>query len=90
MPNKIMNARVSHMHDKEENWLKAITFIPHSGEIIVYDADEHHPNTRIKIGDGVTLVNDLPFVIESTLYEILAHDGDVIYMDAGNISDYSE
>jgi hypothetical protein len=32
------------------------------GELIVYDADENHSVQRIKIGDGVSNVNALPFV----------------------------
>lgn len=31
------------------------------GELIVYDIDDTHPYERIKIGDGVQNVNDLPF-----------------------------
>lgn len=53
--------RIQHKHDTEENWLKATNFIPLVGEIIVYDADETYNFARIKIGDGITKVNDLPF-----------------------------
>ena len=43
--------------DISENWNKAKNFIPKEKEIIVYiDLDQ------IKIGDGITKVNDLPFV----------------------------
>lgn len=50
-----------HKHDTEANWRKAINFIPKQGTIIVYDIDENYNYERIKIGDGMTLVNDLPF-----------------------------
>ena len=53
--------RIQHKHDIETNWSKAINFIPLAGEIIVYDKDEEHSSARIKIGDGVTKVSDLPF-----------------------------
>ena len=45
--------------DTENNWNKAKNFIPKKNEIIVYTNLE--PN-GIKIGDGKTKVNDLPFV----------------------------
>lgn len=44
--------------DTKENWGKAKNFIPKENEIIVYE------NVGIKIGDGKTLVNDLPFANE--------------------------
>lgn len=55
------NVRIIHKHDTEENWLKAINFIPKQGELIIYDTDDIHTQPRFKIGDGETLVSDLPF-----------------------------
>ena len=57
----INNVRYQHKHETEENWQKAINFIPLQAEIIVYDADSIHTHARLKIGDGKTLINDLPF-----------------------------
>lgn len=54
--------RIQHKHDIETNWSKAVNFIPLVGEIIVYDKDEEHDYARIKIGDGSTKINELPFV----------------------------
>ena len=65
MAEKILKARVQMKTDTEENWLNAIHFIPKNGEIIIYAIDSNHSYQRIKIGDGVTLVNNLPFVNES-------------------------
>ena len=62
MAEKKLNARIIHKHDIEENWLKATNFIPQKGEIIIYDADEKHMYSRMKIGDGVTIISQLPFV----------------------------
>lgn len=59
---KNINGRIQHKHDIEENWLKATNFIPLIGELIVYDPDSSHTKARFKIGDGQTLVNDLPFL----------------------------
>ena len=53
--------RIQHKHDIEANWIKAVNFTPLNGEIIVYDKDETYNFARIKIGDGVTKVSDLPF-----------------------------
>ena len=48
-------------HDTEENWLKATTFKPLKGELIIYDVDSTHSAPRFKVGDGVKVVGDLPF-----------------------------
>lgn len=63
MANKTFQGRIVQKHDTEANWKKAINFIPLKGEIIIYDKDEYG-FTRIKIGDGATKINDLPFLID--------------------------
>jgi hypothetical protein len=40
---------------------KATGFIPLAGELIIYDKDENYDYERIKIGDGVRNVEELPF-----------------------------
>lgn len=45
--------------DTSHNWNKAKNFIPKENEIIMYT--DFNPN-GIKIGDGKTKVNDLPFI----------------------------
>ena len=59
---KNMNARIQQKHDIESNWLKAVNFIPKQGELIVYDRDDSHDYERIKIGDGITIISNLPFI----------------------------
>ena len=59
---KTIKARIQHKHDTEANWLKATIFIPLASEIIVYDPDENYDYPRIKIGDGKTNINTLPFI----------------------------
>ena len=54
------NTRIQLKHDTETNWNKAVNFIPKAGEMIIYDADGTN-SVRIKIGDGITVVNNLPF-----------------------------
>lgn len=58
---KTIEARISHKIDTEENWNKAVNFIPLKGELIIYNIDASHPEHRFKIGDGITTVINLPF-----------------------------
>ena len=67
MSEKTLKTRIIHKHDTESNWLKATSFIPKQGELIVYDIDDTHNYERFKIGDGKTLVSALPFA--DTTYE---------------------
>jgi len=70
MTEKRIYGRAVQKHDVEKNWIKATNFIPMAGEVIVYDRDDNvtdeslrgtYSYERFKIGDGVTLVNQLPF-----------------------------
>ena len=61
MIEKKVKMRTQQKHDIEANWQKAAAFIPMSGELIIYDADENYDYSRLKIGDGITSVIDLPF-----------------------------
>lgn len=63
MNEKRLNARLVNKHDIQSNWKKAANFIPMQGEIICYDVDENYTYERFKIGDGITNVNDLPFIV---------------------------
>jgi hypothetical protein len=49
--------------DKAQNWAKAINYIPDSFTILVYEYEDRPP--KIKMGDGKTKVNDLPFLNQS-------------------------
>lgn len=53
---KQVNSRIQQKIDTSENWSKALNFKPLQGEIIIYT-----DLNRFKVGDGITLVNDLPF-----------------------------
>lgn len=55
------NTRFCPKGDIEANWNKAVGFVPLDKEIIIYKADKNHPVARFKIGDGKTVVQDLPF-----------------------------
>ena len=60
-----VKARIQLKYDTEENWSKAIRFCPLKGEVIIYAIDDTHPFPRLKIGDGTTLVVDLPFLSDA-------------------------
>jgi hypothetical protein len=48
-----------------DNWSKAVNFIPKKNQIIIYEGekqdDQYVKPPRIKIGDGIHTVSDLPF-----------------------------
>ena len=48
--------------DLASNWAKARNYIPERGAIILYEYEDRAPS--IKIGDGVTLVGNLPFLVQ--------------------------
>lgn len=62
MANKKMNTRIIHKHETQANWEQATGFQPLKAELIVYDPDETNKEPRIKIGDGIRNVNELPFI----------------------------
>ena len=48
-------------HGTATEWENS-SYIPKQGEIIIYDAETASDSVKIKIGDGNTLVHNLPFV----------------------------
>lgn len=71
MAEKIFQTRIQLKHDTETNWNKAINFKPKDGEVVIYDVDDTHTLPRLKIGDNVTTVKNLPFVGTMTAEEKL-------------------
>lgn len=61
-----MKKQITIKHDIAANWQKAINFIPKVDELILYDGvvenGKHIELPRLKIGDGETKLNDLPFI----------------------------
>lgn len=64
MATKQINGRIILKHDTEENWLKATGFVPQIGEVVIYDTDAANSECRVKVGDGLRNVNDLPFLVD--------------------------
>ena len=67
MATNTIKTRIQLKNDTEANWNKAINFIPLKGEVIIYSTDDSHPFSRLKVGDGVTTVNNLPFIYSDSL-----------------------
>ena len=61
-----MKERIQIKHDTTQNWAKAVNFIPLAGELIIYDGVLENgiyiEQPRIKIGDGVHKLAELPFM----------------------------
>lgn len=74
MAEKNFKSRIVHKHDTAENWEKATGFIPMQGEIIIYDIDASYDYERIKIGDGATIVDELPFANDALKAELMQSD----------------
>ena len=70
MSEKLLKTRIVHKHDIEERWNEKDTFIPKQGEIIVYDRDEQYSYERMKVGDGITSISELPFVTRLSQLEL--------------------
>lgn len=61
-PQYTVKTRIQLKYDTEAHWNKAKNFCPLKGELIIYSTDEAHPFSRLKVGDGMTNVINLPFV----------------------------
>jgi hypothetical protein len=78
MAQKTTKTRIQQKRELEADWLKATSFVPLAGELIVYlaesDTDElptgrttPYKYPRFKVGDGVTTVTNLPFSHDGTV-----------------------
>lgn len=58
---KRLKGKISFKHETEADWAMS-NYIPKNGELVLYDPDEKHEGTRLKRGDGINYVKDLPFI----------------------------
>lgn len=79
-----IDTRIKQKHDSTANWNAARGFIPLKGELIIYNdyktiekvVDGELRMVQIpglKIGDGLTYVQDLPFVDEELRDRLMMH-----------------
>ena len=81
MAENTIKTRIQLKNDTEDNWDRAVNFIPKRGELIIYNAetgqniDEARRFPRFKVGDGTTTVPNLPFMtgIGDLTYTYLEH-----------------
>lgn len=87
MASKTLNTRIILTHDLEENWIES-TFTPSRGELVVYDPDLTYSYARFKIGDGQTVVSELPFVIDRSVIDLLLEEDEdgYITLDGGRLT----
>lgn len=62
MATNTIKTRIQLKNDTEAHWNLATNFVPKQGEVIIYSADDTHPFSRLKVGDGNTTVSNLPFI----------------------------
>ena len=79
------HTRIKNKHETEAHWNSATNFTPLDGEIIVYDVDSNHPYPRYKVGDGTTLVDNLPFSTD-VLDDYLKQVEPNTYQRLGNVA----
>ena len=94
--NNTIKTRIQLKSDTEANWNKAGAkagsngFVPLSGELIVYTPDATHPFSRLKVGDGVTNVTQLPFIDAGTLNgkdsELVKYQSRIDFPSPGSIN----
>ena len=83
-----MKARVSQLHKTEAEWNNLHNFVPIEGEFIIFDPDNRHSYARLKIGDGITKLKDLPFFIDSAIDDHNNKRKVNEIIDAGRVTDY--
>ena len=73
LADKNLKARIVNKNGTSAEWEKATSFVPKKGELILYT-----DLNKIKIGDGVTKVNDLPFLTVPNKTSDLTNDSSYI------------
>jgi hypothetical protein len=85
-----MRARVSQLHKTEAEWSKFDEFVPIHGEFIIFDPDERHQYARLKIGDGFTTLDNLPFFIDSAIDDHVTKRRYNEVIDGGRVTEYKK
>lgn len=76
-----LKVRIKNKSGSSSYWSSQIDFIPLNGELIIYDdhktytdqSNQVHNLPGFKLGDGITTVNELPFVDKVLEEQILKH-----------------
>lgn len=62
-----MKARIGQLCKTEAEWNLLPKVVPFKGELVLYAPDRNHPYVRMKVGDGKTLLKELPFTINDVI-----------------------
>ena len=83
MSDKVLKTRVKMKNDTPENWEKATNFSPLEGEVVVYN----YSVPKVKIGDGETLIENLPFITDECLQVDItdAEQGEAVLINADSL-----
>jgi len=81
MADTIIKAIICQRIDTHENWNAiASAYVPKKGELVVFDdstAEIENPQpTRFKIGNGVNVLSQLPFILQDVIDDYYAHKAD--------------
>ena len=96
MASNTIKTRIQLKCDTEANWNKSVlvseggvekttgtSFVPRKGEVIIYEADDTHPFSRLKVGDGETNVVKLPFIDSNSVNNFYLADGTSMFPGVG-------
>ena len=88
MATNTIKTRIQLKNDTEAHWDLAVNFVPKEGEVIIYSADDTHPFSRLKVGNGSTTVNNLPFIEWQARLDYIPNRGNIlIYTDKETLND---
>lgn len=81
----VLETRIQCKYDTQDKWYST-RFVPARGELCVFAPDNDHLKARLKIGDGVTTIYDLPFV---EIGDYINHEPPAEVIREASISDAS-
>lgn len=84
-----MKARVSQLCKTEAEWAGLPDFVPLQGEVVIFSPDKQYKYARLKIGDGKTLLRNIPFFIDSSVNDFITNHYNMV-IDAGRVTDYKK
>jgi len=85
---KLLYTKMIQLHDTEAKWSQMTDFVPQKSMLIVYDIDATHNYERLKVGDGVKTVPELPF-LDDAVKELITSQMELVdkkIVDASEIT----
>lgn len=94
-----LHVRIKNKSGSSSYWSSQIDFIPLKGELIIYDdhktyTDQNnqvHNLPGFKLGNGVTTINNLPFVTKDLEEQIITHiENTKVHIQEGEREEWNE